>query len=344
MVKFITEYKTRFQHRVSHPRGLHPDIDFDEQYSYKLPGKAVLVLEGVKHIKKQEYDRCGGDAFKLLIDQTFDQYARDILSEMRDVTDQNYTAYLKSRKDTLSWEAEQWQNFCDDFKEKQEKYLSDWFDKVVKDALKGALEQMKKAVKSSDGPTQTVKISAPMAFGLLVKANPLKFKVTSKFKTDHLLKSANLSKKNSIAEAVERFERNQAITKSSWMLMDESTVLNKVKAASHVAQTYRGKQQLAMQISVTRRTVDIDILTEKQSKQYECIETTIRGKKFYLNCSSQEKDVKINVMGEWNPLTGEVEVYHYDEGAFSTAHVMLDAYLEWIYDPETKTYIRTTAK
>jgi hypothetical protein len=128
------------------------------------------------------------------------------------------------------------------------------------------------------------------------------------------------------------------------MLMDESTVLNKVRPANKVAQIYRGEQQLSMQISVTRRTVDIDEVSEQDSKRYKCVIAKIGGKTRYLNCTSEEKDVKITVKGEWNPLTGDVEVYHYEEGPLGGSHQMVDKYLEWVYDPSSKTYIRPTAK
>jgi streptogramin lyase len=50
-----------------------------------------------------------------------------------------------------------------------------------------------------------------------------------------------------------------------------------------------------------------------------------------LNCRSEEKEITLSVKGQWNPVTGEVELYHYDEGEMPHA-AMVDKYLWWVVD------------
>ena len=187
-------------------------------------------------------------------------------------------------------------------------------------------------------------VDADTAYDLYVKSFPLELSVDSKFSGDHLLAAPNMSKKTSIAAAIERYVKNQSITTSSWMLLDNSTVLNKAKSAAKRARIYRGEQQLAVNIKVVRRTVEIEKLTFKEAQRIENTEVTVKGEKQYLNCSSKEATVAINVVGGWDPLEGTFGLYHYEEGALPNGNQMVAKYLKWIYDEDSKEYIKPVAK
>lgn len=172
---------------------------------------------------------------------------------------------------------------------------------------------------------------------------PLKFKVASKLSGDHQLEATNLSKKESIAAAIERYKKNQRITASSWVVLESSDIINKAKHADKVAIIFGGKQQLAVNVSVTQRTVGITRLTVKEKQRYKSIEVKIGRDIHYLNCISEEKNTKISIVGPWDPLSGEVSLYHYEAKKISQGDKMLDKYLEWVCDEKGKP-IRPAAK
>jgi transcription elongation GreA/GreB family factor len=178
---------------------------------------------------------------------------------------------------------------------------------------------------------------------LFLEHHPPKFKVDSKFAGDHQLESTNLSKKQSISAAIERYKKNQRITTSSWMVITPADVIGKAKNSDKIALIYSGKQQIAVTISVLQRTVEISRLTSKEAQTYKCEQVKIGKDVHYLNCTSEEKNVKISVVGPWNPLTGEISLYHYDAGRSTQADTMLDKYLEWHCDDKGKP-IRPAAK
>ncbi len=191
---------------------------------------------------------------------------------------------------------------------------------------------------------ETKKIKAADAFDLYVDHHPLKYSVDNKFMDDHVI-GENLSKRTSIEAAVERYTRNQRILTSSWLMMDKNKLASKAKSSSkRAAHVHNGAQQMVVQLSVTRRTVSIQVLDKKELSRYKYEEVKVGGETRYLNCTSEEKDIKLNVVGPWDPLTGEVELYHYEEGAFDATHDFAAKYLEWTYDPKTKEYIAPTAK
>jgi hypothetical protein len=99
-----------------------------------------------------------------------------------------------------------------------------------------------------------------------------------------------------------------------------------------------------MQLVVTRRTVTIERLEKKDLARVKYEEVKIGNDTHYLNCVSDEKSVKINVMGGWSPLTGDVELYHYDENSFKDSHNISAKYLDWTYDEKEKKYIAPAAK
>lgn len=103
-------------------------------------------------------------------------------------------------------------------------------------------------------------------------------------------------------------------------------------------------QQLAAEIKVTRRTVTMSELTQKELQRYEYEEVKIGTETRYVNCSSAEKEITIKIMGEWKPLTGEFSLYHYDEKAIDRKHDMDKKYLKWIVDSDTGKLIRPVAK
>jgi hypothetical protein len=192
--------------------------------------------------------------------------------------------------------------------------------------------------------TETVKIlKDDESFRQLVKDNPLKYKVSAKFDDDHIIK-ASLSKKNSIEAAIERYKRNQKIKKSSWIMIDKATLLNKARAAgAKIAHIHGGGQQLATTIKVTRRTVEIDELTPKERQRYKHEEVKVGKETKYLNCTSEEATVSLKVVGRWDPFTGECDIYHYEEGEAGGSHKLLDKFKKWVCDEKGKP-IRLEAK
>ncbi len=185
---------------------------------------------------------------------------------------------------------------------------------------------------------KTKKLTADVAYDLWVSLHPLRYKVDEKFVKDHTLASPNLSKQTSINAAIERYTRNRAITTSSWLLLSADTLVNKAASAPKRASVHAGNQQMIVEVSVTRRTVRIERLTlQKDIQRYENVKVMVGDEPHYLNCSSEEKVIKLRVVGPWNPVTGEVTLYHYAEaqGALP-AHAMLDKYLVWYVNAENQ--------
>ncbi len=192
-------------------------------------------------------------------------------------------------------------------------------------------------------PEVEKRLTADVARALYVSNYPLKMTVATKFTGDHLLQAPNLSKKTSIDAAIRRYQADQTVRLSSWMLMDHSTILNKAATGVKRALEHAQKQQLAVRINVVRRTVEIDRLEHKERQTYENVPVTVGGEIHYLNCVSREQKVDIKVVGNWKPLTGDFELYHYEEKALMP-DVMIERYLRWVQDDTTRQYIRPVAK
>ena len=192
-------------------------------------------------------------------------------------------------------------------------------------------------------PEVEKRLTADVARALYISNYPLKMTVATKFSGDHLLQAPNLSKKTSIDAAIRRYQANQTITRSSWMLMDPSTILNKAATGEKRALQRAQKQQLAVRISVVRRTVEIDRLEHKERQTYENMPVMVGGETHYLNCVSREQNVDIKIVGDWKPLTGDFELFHYEEKALMPDE-MIEPYLRWVQDDTTKQYIRPVAK
>ncbi len=183
-------------------------------------------------------------------------------------------------------------------------------------------------------------------YKLYVDHYPLTYEVTDKLSEDHQLAAANISKQTSINAAIERYTRNQNILLSSWFLLSEDNLINKAKSADKKARVYNGNQQLTAKIKVTRRTVTLSVIDRKAAlnSKKELKQVLIEGEKHYLDCTSEEKTLDIQIVGPWNPLTGDFKLYHYQEGALPLAHDMLARYNVWIRDKTTKEYIRPLTK
>jgi hypothetical protein len=161
------------------------------------------------------------------------------------------------------------------------------------------------------------------------KANGVKYIVENKFKDDHLVKDANLSKQTSINAALARYAKNQRIVASSWLLMTDDMLKNKASGAQKVPITYNGAQQMAVAIKVKRRTVTIVPLDDKQRARIQSYQVKVGNEIRHVSCASEEKEVVLAVKGEWKPVSGEVKLYHYDEAALPNAPHFIDAYLVW---------------
>ena len=182
---------------------------------------------------------------------------------------------------------------------------------------------------------KTKTLAAAAAYALWIKENPLTYEVTGKFEDDHIITS-NLSKQTSIEAAIDRYKRNQNITTSSWIMLDKDKLVAKAQGAQKRASVHQSAQQLTMAIKVNRRTVTISLLDKKERQRYEHQEVQIGTETHYLNCGSDEKEIILLIVGPWNPVTGEVGLYHYQEGALPGGHVMLPQYLKWNYDDTDK--------
>jgi hypothetical protein len=191
---------------------------------------------------------------------------------------------------------------------------------------------------------QQKKLTAAVAQGLFIEHFPLKFSIAAKFDEDHMM-VGNLSSQTSITQAVDRYTRakkqhkNPALM-SSWLAITTDTVKNKAASAARRAMLHKGSQQMAIQIKVKRRTVTLDELTPKEKLQAKKpIEVKISDREiYYLTARSDEKDVDLLVIGEWQPLTGNVSMYHYQEGRVDSVTVaMEDKYLMWHWNAATST-------
>lgn len=197
---------------------------------------------------------------------------------------------------------------------------------------------------SSAAALQQKKLTDEAAQKLFIEHFPLSFSIDPKFDTDHMM-VGNLSSKSSIEQAVERYTRARKANKkpammSSWIVISPDTVKNKASGAPKRAMVYKNAQQMAIQIKVKRRTVELDELNERERRQVRNpIEVEINPReKVYLSAGSKEADVDLLVIGEWAPLTGKVSMYHYQEGRLASVKLeMLDRYLMWHYNPDAKT-------
>lgn len=190
-------------------------------------------------------------------------------------------------------------------------------------------------------PEKTKKLTAAEAFVAYKEHHPLTFSVTAKFDDDHITAATNLSKEKSIASAIERYKKQPNILRSSWILVDHNTLQNKAAGATKVPCVHQGAQQMAIAIKVKRRTVTIDAFTKRELQGDNLSKYTKVGE-HYLSCKSEEKDVTLAVKGPYDPMTGAVELYHYEEGALPAA-AMVDKYLVWVVDDKDE-LIRPQAK
>jgi hypothetical protein len=90
---------------------------------------------------------------------------------------------------------------------------------------------------------------------------------------------------------------------------------------------------MTVEIKVMRRTVTIQPLKKSELNRYKYEEVTVGSETHYLNCVSEEKEIKLCVKGEWHPLTGEVDLYHYEESAFPASPAMIEKYLKFKIKP-----------
>ncbi len=180
------------------------------------------------------------------------------------------------------------------------------------------------------------KLSCADAQKAFILFKSLSYEVTAKFDDDHITAAPSLSKSDSFKSAVERYKKQPNVLLSSWILLDKSTLQNKAANATKVAYVHNGVQQMAVAVKVKRRTVTISAFTRKEiqgsnPKDFEEV-TTVAGEKRYLRLKSDKiEDITLCVTGPWNPFTGVVQMYHYDEGPLP-ACAMLDKYLRWRID------------
>lgn len=180
---------------------------------------------------------------------------------------------------------------------------------------------------------------------LYFKHFPLKYSVSDKIIRDHVTSAPNLSKQTSINEALDRYVRDRGRTPiSSWILLSSQTLINKATNARKMASVHAGKQQMTLEIAVTRRTVTLTRLTDKDRRRYEYKTIKVGQEVHYLNCASDERELKICIMGQWSPLTGNVVLYHYEEGALPATPQLLPQYLSWTRSKDKKQYVAPAAK
>jgi hypothetical protein len=244
------------------------------------------------------------------------------------------------------------------------KACEDWSKDVLKKAttLLTEIEAEGKKKKGSgkkgddddEADEETKKVAPNIAYDYYVGAAPLKFTVTNKFETDHLAEGENvdsrgLSQREAIEAALERYKR-KGTPVSSWLNLTPSTVVNKVKSAQRkAASVFKSKQQIMILISVDSITAKIDKLSSDDvaKKRYkDMVEASAPGDNGsgYVLPSVESRQITVKVIGPWNPLTGEVDVYHYEKDeAWNGGHEFLPKYLQFIVD-ERGAPIRPAAK
>jgi hypothetical protein len=184
------------------------------------------------------------------------------------------------------------------------------------------------------------KLSCVEAQKAFIRFKSLSYEVTAKFDDDHITAPPVLSKSACFASAVERFKKQPNVLESSWILVDKSTLKNKVVNATKVACVYGGAQQMALAIKVQRRKVLISAHTRKEIQGHNpehYKEVSVGGDKRYLELKSLKiEDITLCVTGPWNPFTGVVLLFHYAECAMP-ACAMLEKYLRWHVDKDGRT-------
>jgi hypothetical protein len=206
--------------------------------------------------------------------------------------------------------------------------------------------------KSAKQSTKTLKSND--AYERFVDHWKLSYTVAKKFYDDHLLvKDASRklffvhpSTKDALEAALDRYVRtNRKISTSSWIALNETEIINKAKNSSNKrASVHNGKQQLTVKIQVERYTINIEELKVKEKHRYKGVkECKIGSEIVYLLPQKDKRKVDINVVGGWKPLTGKVEIYHYDPSAALRNHEMMKDYLVWKTDESGKpTYPNAT--
>jgi len=218
----------------------------------------------------------------------------------------------------------------------------------VEASLPGKGEDMSKL--NVPAQLDTVVLNHLAAFNEFIKYAKLTYSVSDKFIDDHTM-TVMTSSKNASERAVQRYVANQRILTSTWMMLDKATILNKAKGcnlANARSLTYREAQQIAIPIKAIVRTITVEKLAKNDIPRYKnsSVEVTIGSEVHTLRCTSKDgvEDAEIHIVGPWNPLTGEVVLYHFEMGLPpQNNHTMLEKYMKW-YRNEDKTLLRPVAK
>ena len=197
---------------------------------------------------------------------------------------------------------------------------------------------VKKVVKNPDGETaDTGKLAPAAAFTFYTDANPLSFSVNPKFVSDHMdLLGSNKGLTGGEAKklALDRFSKKGSTT-SSWLDLSTAEVIKKVSTTTkRAACTHQGKQQIALLIKVDSVTVTVSELTAKEIKSGRFQSAAVKRGSETVQVTTEvvERPVEIKVIGPWNPLTGDVDVYHYEKDTTAGTHDFLPKYLDFVMD------------
>jgi hypothetical protein len=154
--------------------------------------------------------------------------------------------------------------------------------------------------------------------------------VDAKFYGDHMLDEKNFGAKQAKEAAFGRFKKNKTTT-CSWIWIDKQTLFNKVRGSNkNRAGIHSGNQQLAVELKVQRRTVWIEELDKKDVAKGKFKDPENLGDDrhpLWVICQSRlEENIKISVVGPWNPLKGDFTIHHYEEKGMSGQPQVIDKY------------------
>lgn len=226
-----------------------------------------------------------------------------------------------------------WKAWVGKFEKNQVAYVEDLFTSSMQKLAKVAVKLMPDVV--------TKKTLAPAdACALYLQHFPPKFTVAGKFYDDHMVKAISTPEVHE--NAIARFKKNQRIKVSSWIELSEATVKNKASSGKKIAHVYNNAQQLGVTIKARQWTATISESSWKpgaKGKQpKETIAVKIQSDVYYIEIDiAKDDNLEIFVMGQWDPQSGQAEIYHYEANP-PGAHTMLDKHRKWFYNETTKEY------
>lgn len=226
-----------------------------------------------------------------------------------------------------------WENFLKRFAASEQVSVADMFKEIL-----SALSKQVNKVEAELLPVKK-KLGATEALALYLEHHPVKFSVADKFFGDHVVKSID---SNTVKEsAASRYIKANTAT-SSWIELDVGSLKSKAGAGQKIAKVHQGKQQIGVYITCKQWTAKVspsDFNPKKDKKPDKNTLPVLKGREtVYIDIDiTKNESFKIFVLGEWDPNTGDAEIYHY-EASPPTSSTLLDKYLTWWFNPRLKKF------